>query len=436
MNAGVRQEAHGASLWHAVSRNRRDRPALQGGLDVDLAIVGGGFVGLSTALHAAGRGLSVAVLEAEIIAWGATGRNAGFVVPNFAKMDPDSILAHLGPERGERLIDFAAGSADLVFDLIRRHGIDCNAVQNGWIQPAHSSAAFEKVKSRAGQWARRGRPAVMLDRQEVEALTGARGYVGGWMDRSAGVLNPVAYARGLADAAEKAGARIFEQTRVTSIDRAADGWSLKTPSGAVRAAKVLLATNAYGGPLHPTLRRTYIPLKIFQIATAPLPRDIRSRLLPGGQGVGDTRRNLFTFRFDADNRLISGGMHIFEPGADARVPQAIRRRLARHLDLTDLPPLAFSWSGIAAVDPDFLPRLIHLGAGLIAGFACNGRGIAMTTAMGKVLADWASGANARDLPLPFGPPSPIPMHSVVRYAPNMLLPWSMLRDRLDHASKG
>jgi glycine/D-amino acid oxidase-like deaminating enzyme len=153
--------------------------------------------------------------------------------------------------------------------------------------------------------------------------------------------------------------------------------------------------------------------------------------LPGGHGIGDTRRNLFTCRFDIQNRLISGGMHVVGAGAETRVPQTIWRRLARHLDLPDLPPLAYSWTGVAAVAPDFLPRLIDLGPGLIAGFACNGRGIAMTTAMGKVLADWASGTDARDLPLPFAPPSPIPFHGVVRYAPNVLLPWSMLRDRLD-----
>lgn len=431
MTAAIGQQAHGASLWHAVSRNRRDRPALDDEINVDLAIVGGGFSGLSTALHAAGKGLSVSVLEAEIIAWGATGRNAGFVVPNFAKMDPDNILAHLGPERGERLIDFAAGSADLVFGLIKRHGIDCDTVQNGWIQPAHSPAAFEKVKSRAGQWARRGRPAVTLDRQDVEALTGARGYVGGWMDRSGGVLNPVAYANGLADAAEKAGAEIFERTPVTSVDRMTGGWRLKTPSGSVLAGKVLIATNAYGRSLNPLLQRTYFPLKVFQIATEPLPREIRARLLPGGQGAGDTRRNLFTFRFDADNRLISGGMHILRAGADTRVPQTIWRRLARHLDLPDLPPLAYGWSGMAAVEPDFLPHLLDLGPGLIAGRACNGRGIAMTTAMGKVLADWAAGTEARDLPLPFAPPAPIPFHALLRHAPNILLGWSMLRDRLD-----
>ena len=115
------------------------------------------------------------------------------------------------------------------------------------------------------------------------------------------------------------------------------------------------------------------------------------------------------------------------------MPQAIWRRLGHHLDLPDLPPLAYSWTGVAAVEPDFLPHLLDLGPGLIAGRACNGRGIAMTTAMGKVLADWASGADARDLPLPFAKPSPIPLHGIVRYAPNMLLPWSMLRDRLETA---
>ncbi|MES0049024.1 FAD-dependent oxidoreductase [Mesorhizobium sp. M0053] len=431
MNAMIRQDVHGVSLWHAVSRNRRDRGTLQGGLDVDLAIVGGGFSGLSTALHAAEKGLSVAVLEAEFLAWGATGRNAGFVVPNFAKRDPDDIIAQLGPERGGRLVDFAAGSADLVFGLIKRHGIECDAVQNGWIQPAHSSAALEKTRSRAEQWAARGRPTVTLDAKAVTTLTGIGGYAGGWMDNSGGVLNPVEYARGLADAAEKAGARIFEQTRVASIDRAADGWTLTTASGAVRAGKVVIATNAYGGALNRTLARTYIPLKVFQIATAPLSRAIRARLLPGGQGVGDTRRNLFTCRFDGQNRLISGGMHVVGAGAETRMPQTIWRRLARHLDLPDLPPLAYSWTGVAAVVPDFLPRLIDLGPGLIAGFACNGRGIAMTTVMGKVLADWASGTDARYLPLPFAPPAPIPLHNLVRYAPNMLLPWSILRDRLD-----
>lgn len=419
------------SLWHAVARNRRDRPALEGAVDADLAIVGGGFSGLSAALHAAAKGLSVVVLEAEVVAWGATGRNAGFVVPNFAKMDPDDIVARLGPVRGERLIQFACESGDLVFELIRRHHIDCAADQSGWIQPAPTVAAFAKAKARAAQWASRGRPAVVLDRDEVEALTGAKGYAGGWIDLSGGVLNPVEYARGLADAAEAAGARIFEHSRATAIDREAEGYRLTTARGSVRAGKVFVAANAYGDSLFPGLGRTYFPLRVFQIATRPLPAAVRRRLLPGGQCVSDTRRNLFTFRFDAQNRLISGGMHVFGLGAADRVPKTIHRRLADMLDLPDIPPIEYAWSGMAAVAPDFLPHLVELGPAMMAGFACNGRGIALTTAMGAAIADWAAGADPNDLPIPYAAPRTIPFHGMLRHAPNVLLPWNMMRDRLD-----
>jgi glycine/D-amino acid oxidase-like deaminating enzyme len=419
------------SLWHAIGGGDRERPPLSEAVDADLAIIGGGFSGLSTALHAAAKGLSVVLLEAEIIAWGATGRNAGFVVPNFAKRDPDDIIAALGAERGEDLIRFASGSADLVFDLIRRHDIECQAEQSGWIQPAHSAAALAKIKSRAAQWASRGRPAVVMDRVETESVTGARGYAGSWTDRSGGLLDPVAYARGLADAAEAAGARIFEHSPVTAISRTGEGYRLTTATGTVRAGKVFIATNAYGGDLQPGLSRTYFPLRVFQIATEPLPHEIRQRLLPGNQSVSDTRRNLFTFRFDAENRLISGGMHVFGPGAETRVPRTIHRRLAAMLDLDDIPPIAYAWSGMAAVEADFLPHLIDLGPGLIAGFACNGRGIALTTALGREIAAWASGIPAEALPIPFAPPREIPFHGLLKHAPNMLLPWSMLRDKLD-----
>ncbi|MBN9271691.1 MAG: FAD-binding oxidoreductase [Mesorhizobium sp.] len=423
----------GISLRQAVARGRRDRPALDGSVKADLVIIGGGFSGLSSALHAATKGLSAVVLEAEAVAWGASGRNAGFVVPNFAKMDPDDIVARLGAERGERLVDFAATSGDLVFELIRRHAVACAADRSGWVQPAHTEAAFAKVRARAARWAKRGRPVEVLDARQVEALTGARGYAGGWIDRSGGVLNPVAYARGLAEAAEVAGARVFERSRVTAIHRDAGGYRLATAKGEVRAAKVFVATNAYGGPLFPQLARSYFPLRVFQIATRPLPMAARLRLLPGNQCVSDTRRNLFTFRFDADNRLISGGMHVFGPGAAGRVPKAIHRRLAEKLDLPDIPPIEYAWSGMAAVAPDFLPHLVDLGPGMIAGFACNGRGIAMTTAMGAVVADWAAGADPDALPIPCAKPEAIPFHGVARHAPNALLPWSMLRDRLDEA---
>ena len=295
-------------------------------------------------------------------------------------------------------------------------------------------AAFAKARSRVRQWSALHRPVELLDAAEVTALTGAQGWRGGWIDRSGGVLNPVGYARGLARAAAAAGARVFEQSPVTGLHRKGQDWLATTTAGTAQARRVVLATNAYVGPLWPALARSFFPLRVFQVATQPLPLSLRSRLLPQGQAVSDTRRNLFTFRFDAENRLISGGMHVLSLGAEARVPRAIHRRLAQMLDLADLPPLAFSWSGLASVMPDYLPRLVELGPGLVAGFACNGRGIAMSTAMGKELSDWANGKDLSALAIPTKAATPIPFHALARLAPNALLPISMVRDRMESPS--
>jgi len=419
------------TLWHATALPAAVRPPASGELQADLVVVGGGFAGLSTALHAAEDGISVLLLEGHRVAWGASGRNAGFVVPNFAKVDPEGVLARLGDERGMRLVGLAAGSADLVFDLIRRHGIACDALQSGWIQPAPTAEALKKTQDRARQWAALGRPADTLDAAEIAELTGARGYLGGWIDRSGGVLNPVAYARGLAAAAEAAGARMFEDSPVTTLSHQGEQWRLTTGRATIHAPRVILATNAYGGALAPQAARSHFPLRVFQIATEPVSAAVRKRVLPMGQCVSDTRRDLFTFRFDAGNRLISGGMHVFSPGAEVRVPRHVHARLARLLDLPDLPPIAYAWSGQAAVLPDFLPRLMELGPGLIAPFACNGRGIAMTTAVGPELAAWGTGRPLQDLALHLAPPQPIPFHGLMRHAPNALLPWNRIRDRWD-----
>lgn len=418
-----------ATLWHATARPLPAFSPLAGAVEADLLIIGGGFAGLSTALHAAQAGLSTVLVEAHSIAWGASGRNAGFVVPNFAKVDPEAIRAANGAA-GDRLIAMAAGSSDLVFDLIRRHGMDCDAQQVGWIQPAHSDTAFAKAQSRVRQWSALGRPVELLDAAGVTALTGVSGWRGGWMDRSGGVLNPVGYARGLAAAASQAGVRMHEKSPVIDLQRRGPDWLATTPNGSAKARRVILATNAYVGQLWPQLAQSFFPLKVFQVATEPLPQSVRARLLPGKQAVSDSRRNLFTFRFDGQNRLISGGMHVFSAGADARVPQAIHRRLARFLNLPDLPPLAFSWSGMASVMPDFLPRVVELGPGLIAGFACNGRGIALSTAMGRELAGWALGQDISTLAVPVRLATKIPFHGLARFAPNAMLPFGIVHDQI------
>lgn len=420
-----------ATLWHETAPELPPLAPWSGEDEVDLAVVGGGFAGLSTALHAAQAGLSVALLEGNRIAWGASGRNAGFVVPNFAKVDPDGIRAKLGQDRGGRLVQMAAGSADLVFGLIHRHAIECEARQAGWVQPSHSDAALGRAQSRVAQWQAEGRPVEFLDGAKIAALTGVPGWRGGWVDHSGGTLNPVAYARGLALAAMAAGARVCEDSAVTHIRQSGGKWRLSTAGGGVVAGRVVLATNAHAGHLWPRLAQSFFPLRVFQIATAPLSASQRQGLLPEGMCLSDSRRNLFTYRFDPSGRLITGGMHIFGLGADNRVPRRILERMAKALGLTGGLRLSHAWSGMAAVSPDFLPRVIEPAPGLIAGFACNGRGIAMTTAMGRELAEWATGRPADALALPKVALHPIPFHGLSQMAPNALLPFSILQDRME-----
>ena len=167
------------------------------GEHVDIAVVGGGIMGLSAALHAARLGLSVRVVEARNIGQGASGLNGGQVIPGL-KYDPDWLIEHFGAERGEALIAFAASTADAVFDLIRDENLSVPFVRNGWIQAAHTETALRAAEKRDGQWRARGADVRLLDAAGIAAMTGARGYVGGWLDRRAGVINPLAYTLELA----------------------------------------------------------------------------------------------------------------------------------------------------------------------------------------------------------------------------------------------
>src|SRR5262249_14061240 len=159
--------------------------------------VGAGFQGLSTALHAAELGLRVRVIEAREIGQGASGLNGGQVIPGL-KYDPDWLLSHFGAKAGERLGYFAAGTADAGFDLIERHGLSVPCKRNGWIQAAHTRAAVDLQISRNRQWAALGADTALLDARQIVEMTGAAGYLGGWLDRRAGIIDPLSFVTELA----------------------------------------------------------------------------------------------------------------------------------------------------------------------------------------------------------------------------------------------
>ena len=418
------------TLWAATAPPAPETPPLEGERRADVAVVGGGYTGLSTALHLAEAGAEVVVLEAREPGWGASGRNAGMVIAGL-KHDPDDLGAMLGPEMGARLVAISAGAPDLVFDLVERFAIACEPVKAGWIQPAHAKSFMPLVERRAAQWMRRGVDARVLDRDQVAAMLGTDVYKGGWHDPRGGGVQPLALVRGLARAAQSLGATIHGDSPVTRLARAGGHWRLETARGAVLAEKVVLATNAYDTGLWPGLGRSLIPVKPYQVASAPISENLRHTILPGGQVTSNTRRLLSYYSVTPDGRLLMGGRASFD---DRPHPALIG---ALHATSTALfPHLAdiaweYAWSGWVALTRDHLPHLHDLAPGLLAGVGFQGRGLAMGVTMGKHLALHALGGEGAREAWPAVPLRPLPFQSLRAPVMGAMRAYYRLRDRLD-----
>lgn len=416
------------SLWAATAPPPVPTPPLSQSTKADVCIVGGGYAGLSTALHLAERGTKVVLLEAREPGWGASGRNGGQVIPGL-KYDPDEIISMFGPEAGERIVEFAGRTADVVFDLIAKHNMDVPYVRNGWIQGAHNSAAVEAVHKRAEQWARRGVNVTVLDKTETEAHLGTRQYEGAWIDPRGGAVQPLAYARGLAKAAVQAGAAVHGNSRATKLERVNGSWRVKTASGAeVTADRVVLCTNGYTDSLVPKLRQTIVAPNSFMIATAPLPDNIQKSILPYGHASSDTRKLLLYFRLDHTGRFLLGGRGPFrEPRSEADWSHLDRVRDKLFPQLKGVP-IEYRWCGRVALTRDFLPHLHEPEPGLLIDIGCMGRGIGLQSAMGIAIADYVSSSRREALPFPIVSIKPLPLHRFHLAYVSALVAWYRLTD--------
>lgn len=419
---------HAPSLWADTAPPAPETEALEGAVEADVIVIGGGFTGLSSALHAAQAGRSVVLLEAREIGSGASGRNNGQVIPTLTRPDPDDLVAAFGPEIGDRFVSLLGGSADLLFDLIRRHGIACEAEQTGWLQPAHTPGRMTIAERRVAQWSRRGMDVDLIDCDQMRDLLGSDDWHGGWTARTGGTINPLAFARGLADAALTAGARLFTQTPAVAVNHDGTAWVVETPRGRVTAGGLLLATNAYNDGVAPELKREIVPVVSWQMATTPLTDNIRKTILPGRQAVSDTHGDLRFFRYDATGRLVTGGALIADVAVVPRLKALIARRLEAAFPQIGTVGFSHVWNGHIGMTTDYTPRFHRLGPNAYAWAGCNGRGVALSVAVGREFARALDGAPETELALPFSDIAPIAFQPLVRRVSRLMLAVYRWRD--------
>lgn len=420
------------SLWADTAPSTPPRPVLEGHHRTEVMVIGGGFTGLSAALALSERGISTTLVDAGVIGWGASGRNGGQVIPGL-KYDPDELIARYGQERGERMVDVSGRNADVVFDLIQQHGIDCDAIRHGWIQPAATQTALAVTQARARQWADRGVAVKWLDRNECSSRLGSDTYLGGWLDPRAGGLNPLAYARGLAKAAEKSGAMLYEHSAVTSIRRESGKWHVMIHSrGWVEADQVLICTNGYTGQLQQGLSKSLIAANSFQIATRPLTEAEGASILPGGEMASDTRKLLLYFRRDSTGRFLMGGRGPFHDPKGAQDFRHLERAIHKLYPALKEVEIEYRWGGRVALTRDALPHVHQPAPGLTVALGYNGRGVGMGTHLGKLLGENLGHDSLQNsLPFPITPVQPIPLHGLQRLYVGTVVNYYRVKDWLE-----
>lgn len=412
------------SYWQAVTPPGERYRALAGPIDADVAIVGAGFTGLSLALHLSQEGSSVALLEAEQPGFGASGRNTGWWLPAWSNRMPSHAVAQWGNAHGLHAARKLADAGRLLRDIVLRHAIDCDLNPSGIILAASKSRTMERLAAGAAEWRSLGAAVDTLSAGALRARVATDCLVGGLLFRDGGALNPLAYARGMARAAAKAGAAIFGESRATAIEAVASGWRITTPGGTVTARRVVLATDTFAGGLWPALTGTFYRLPITMVASRPAPA-FRACALPGGIAVSDMDSfDTFGLGFTPDARLV---FSVLPSGRRDPAPaQAAALYWQKVMDYFPDAPAEIGWdhvwAGHIAMTPTMLPHMLELDTGLFAPVGYFGSGVAQATLMGSELARLLRTGRRDQFWLPITRPRGVPFRSLVETALRAAMP--------------
>lgn len=397
--------------WHTTVQMPDDSNLMPLPEKVDVAVLGGGYTGLSAARTLAKQGLEVAVLEAETIGWGASSRNGGMVLTGL-KLGMQTIQKKYGRDIANQLFQASLDSIDTVEQTIREENIDCGFARNGHLLAANKPKHFDALQKEAEFMEREFNHKLhLVPKQKQREEIGTDLYHGALVDEVSGGLNPAQYVAGLACATEKAGALLHPRARVTHLTRSQSQFVVETERGTLRAEHVLVATSGYTGDATKRLQKKIIPIGSFIIATERLPEKLAQTLSPKNRMIFDFKHYLNYFRLWED-RMIFGGRAAFFPETENTIRRSadiLRREMIQvYPQLKDVK-VEYVWGGTL----DFaFDMMTHVGEvdGIYYSLGYAGHGVAMATHLGKTVAESILKGNIKDHPFNLFPFPPAPLH--------------------------
>jgi gamma-glutamylputrescine oxidase len=382
------------SYYGASAHPAPARPRLQEAVDCDVCVVGGGIAGCSSALHLAERGYQVVLLEEQHIGWGASGRSGAQALPGFS-CGQEKLVSLVGSQAAHALWDISVEGVELMRSLIARHQIDCDWV-DGQLQAAIKPRHREELLAQQAQLERTYgyRSLHWYERDELGSLLASDRYIGGLYDRNAGHIHPLNYTRGLACAAERAGARIFEGTRALRYESGA-GVRVHTPEGVVRCRQLVLCGNTSLDGTAPALQRKIMAVATYIVATEPLGAERAGRLIANNMAVSDMNWVLDYFRRSADHRLLFGGRVSYSGFDPANTANATRARMLKVFPQLADARIEYTWGGYVDITLNRAPHFGRLAPEVYFLQGFSGHGIALTGMAGKLIAEAVAGSAER-----------------------------------------
>jgi len=395
--------------WARGQSEAGNYPPLREQETADVVIIGGGYTGLSAALTLAEAGRSVILLEAVEPGAGASGRNAGHVVPFWNRRTPNDARKYFGDEQGAALARFVAGSAARVFELVKTYGMDCDARPGGHLSLVGTNKALARGHEFTSGWRQVGAKVRDLNLDEAAQYINTPTVAGGWMFEEGGYINPMDYARGLASALTTAGGKIYAGSPVHKIGNKGGKWVANTPGGNVRSDHLIIAVNAYAGGVWPRLGRAGYALTCGMLASDPVAANEVFKWRGPWAWADDL--TITSGAFDSDGALLMSVLPGATGTSKAALAREADRKLARYFPTIPAPRWRGAWTGRFMATTDGFPRLVRLADRAYTAFGYNGNGIAPATAFGQELAKAVEGRD--DLALPVTTLKSAPMARLV-----------------------